>query len=122
MKKMLLLVVMLLMAVPCFALNPMTKLNNQVIPLFNGSGDSYAVVKTLTAASQLVFGSGLAQDEVVRFWAEEDFSYNVAPLPTAAVATSHRIPAYTVIYMVIHKNNNMAVIGTGSSMKFYLSK
>ena len=122
MKKLILVVLLLGLAIPAFALNPLPKLGRDIIPLFNGTNDDYAVVKTLTAASQNVFASALTQDEVVRFWAEEDFSYSVAASPTAVVATSHRIPAFTVIYMVIHKDNNMAIIGTGSSMKFYLSK
>jgi len=116
------LVSLFIVASSSFAMNPLPKLSGNIIPLFNGSSDANAVVKTISDTSKDVFDSALVQDEVVRFWAEEDFSYTVSADPTAVVATSHRIPAYTVIIMVINKGNNMAIIGTDNGSKFYLSK
>lgn len=96
-------------------------LNGAPIALMRSAGDSQAVVKTLTAASQDVFTTGFSQDQVVQFWAEEDFSYSCAADPTAATATSHRVPAYTVVPLMLQAGHNMAIIGTASSLKFYLS-
>jgi len=96
-------------------------LNGSPIALMRSAGDSQAVIKTLTAASQDVFAAGFSQDQVVKFWAEEDFSYSCAADPTAAVATSHRIPAYTLVPLVLQAGHNMAIIGTDSGLKFYLS-
>ena len=97
------------------------RVNNQLIALMEGKDDNFAIVKTLTTTSQLVFDDVLDNDEIVEFWAEEDFSYTCSATPIAATGTSHRVPAYSMKAIVVKAGTNMAIIGTASSLKFYLS-
>lgn len=98
------------------------KLNSDLLPLFEGRDDNYAVVKTLTSSDALVFENVLESDEVVVFWAEEDFSYTCSASPEAASSTSHRWPAYVPKELILKAGTNMSVVGTDNSYKFYLSR
>jgi hypothetical protein len=97
-------------------------LNGALFSMMLGNDDSGAVVKTLTDASQNVFDDVLENDEIVEFWAEEDFSYSISADPTAATATSHRVKENTIKMLIIPKGTNIAIIGTADDKKFYLSK
>lgn len=98
------------------------KLNGLLFSAMLGGDDTQAVVKTLTASSQLVFADVLEYDELVEFWAEEEFSYCISASPTAIAVSSHRLQELTTKLLIIPAGSNMAIIGTANSKKFYLSK